>query len=70
MDVQLKDLGGRGCFGGFFERRQRGGADTVHDAEVGGSLRRGEGAAWIEDLERADRRQDGGDAEPLSHEFR
>ena len=68
VDVELEDLRRRGGGGRLLERRQGHRADGVHDAELGGRPGRAGGAVGIEGLQRADRRQNGRDAQLLAEE--
>jgi hypothetical protein len=44
------------------------GADAVHDAEIGRRTCRADRRVGVEHLERADRREDGWNAQALAHE--
>src|ERR687886_367448 len=68
VDVELKDLGGWGGRGGLLKGRLGGRAHDVHDAELGRAAGGRHRALRIEDLERADRRQQGRDPQLVAEE--
>ncbi len=68
MHVELEDLRRRGGGGRLLQRRLRDRAHGMHDAEFRRGLGRSHSGFRMEHLQRADRREDGGDAQLLPHE--